>query len=919
MKKITLLIILFISTLGFSQDLPLDFETSPVTADFVGFDGGTITVEAVAAPQATGNTSANLAKLVRDGGQAWAGAGIELDSNLDFTTKKFITARVWTDAPVGTKIMFKTEQDSDAGNNSGEKDTFTTVTGDWETIVLDFSGVTNANQNKLVLIPDNGNLGDGSAASTFYFDDIVQTETNPTTATYDLPFDFETSPVTADFVGFDGGTITVEAVAAPQSTGNTSANLAKLVRDGGQAWAGAATVLDSNLDFTTKKFITARVWTDAPVGTKIMFKTEQDSDGGNNSGEKDTFTTVTGDWETIVLDFSGVTNANQNKLVLIPDNGNLGDGSAASTFYFDDIAQSETDPNITVDLPLDFETSPVTADFVGFDGGTITVEAVAAPQSTGNTSANLAKLVRDGGQAWAGAGIELDSNLDFTTKKFITARVWTDAPVGTKIMFKTEQDSDAGNNSGEKDTFTTVTGDWETIVLDFSGVTNANQNKLVLIPDNGNLGDGSAASTFYFDDIVQTETNPTTATYDLPFDFETSPVTADFVGFDGGTLTVEAVAAPQSTGNTSANLAKLVRDGGQAWAGAATVLDSNLDFTTKKFITARVWTDAPVGTKIMFKTEQDSDGGNNSGEKDTFTTVTGDWETIVLDFSGVTNANQNKLVLIPDNGNLGDGSAASTFYFDDIIQTDTNPNITIDLPLDFETSPVTADFVGFDGGTITVEAVAAPQSTGNTSANLAKLVRDGGQAWAGAGIELDSNLDFTTKKFITARVWTDAPVGTKIMFKTEQDSDAGNNSGEKDTFTTVTGDWETIVLDFSGVTNANQNKLVLIPDNGNLGDGTSASTFYFDDIIQTATAGVEDNSIVNVSVYPNPSNSNWNFRTGNTVITSVEVFNLLGKRVVSQNNNSTEIAISTQGLSSGIYIARITTEQGVKSVKLIRE
>ena len=90
-------------------------------------------------------------------------------------------------------------------------------------------------------------------------------------------------------------------------------------------------------------------------------------------------------------------------------------------------------------------------------------------------------------------------------------------------------------------------------------------------------------------------------------------------------------------------------------------------------------------------------------------------------------------------------------------------------------------------------------------------------------------------------------------------------------------------------------------------------------VIGEATAGVEDNSIVNVSVYPNPSNSNWNFRTGNTVITSVEVFNLLGKRVVSQNNNSTEIAISTQGLSSGIYIARITTKQGVKSVKLIRE
>ena len=408
---------------------------------------------------------------------------------------------------------------------------------------------------------------------------------------------------------------------------------------------------------------------------------------------------------------------------------------------------------------------------------------------------------------------------------------------------------------------------------------------------------------------------------DLPLDFETSPVSADFVGFDGGAITVEAVAAPQSTGNTTSNLAKLVRDGGQVWAGAATILDSNLDFTTKKFISARVWTDAPIGTKIMFKTEQDTNADNNSGEKNTFTTVTGDWETIVLDFTGVTNANQNKLVLIPDNGNLGDGTSASTFYFDDIVQTETNPNVTFDLPFDFETSPVSADFVGFDGGGITVEAVVAPQSTGNTTSNLAKLVRDGGQVWAGAATILDSNLDFTTKKFISARVWTDAPIGTKIMFKTEQDTNADNNSGEKNTFTTVTGDWETIVLDFTGVTNANQNKLVLIPDNGNLGDGTSASTFYFDDIVQTETSslGLEDNNIIDVSIYPNPSSSNWNFRTGNTVITLVEVFNLLGKRVVSQNNNSTNVAISTQGLTSGIYIARITTEQGTKSVKLIKE
>jgi hypothetical protein len=45
----------------------------------------------------------------------------------------------------------------------------------------------------------------------------------------------------------------------------------------------------------------------------------------------------------------------------------------------------------------------------------------------------------------------------------------------------------------------------------------------------------------------------------------------------------------------------------------------------------------------------------------------------------------------------------------------------------------------------------------------------------------------------------------------------------------------------------------------------------------------------------------------------------LGKRVVSQSNNSASLTISAQGLTSGIYIARITSEEGTKSVKLIKE
>jgi len=85
------------------------------------------------------------------------------------------------------------------------------------------------------------------------------------------------------------------------------------------------------------------------------------------------------------------------------------------------------------------------------------------------------------------------------------------------------------------------------------------------------------------------------------------------------------------------------------------------------------------------------------------------------------------------------------------------------------------------------------------------------------------------------------------------------------------------------------------------------------------TASTDDFNTVELTTYPNPSNTDWNIKTSNSVITSVEVFNLLGKSVISRTNNSTDIAISTEGLTSGIYLARVTTDLGTKTIKLIKE
>ena len=144
-------------------------------------------------------------------------------------------------------------------------------------------------------------------------------------------------------------------------------------------------------------------------------------------------------------------------------------------------------------LPLDFET-PV--GFVGFSGGTGSV--VEDPTDPTN---QVAQIVRNGGAMWAGAKVELGNVVDFTTKSSISMKVYTAAPVGTTVKFKLE-----GGAATEIDAVTTVSEAWETLTWDFSGKPNDNQF-IAFMFDFGNVGDGSASSTFYFDDVAQFDPN----------------------------------------------------------------------------------------------------------------------------------------------------------------------------------------------------------------------------------------------------------------------------------------------------------------------------------------------------------------------------------------------------------------------------
>jgi hypothetical protein len=506
----------------------------------------------------------------------------------------------------------------------------------------------------------------GGLAVTKYFKYVVGDSCGDTVSNLPtLPLDFESSTVAYTFIGFDGGAVT--KVANPyNNAGNTSATVGKMVKGAGAPWGGSKIVMASPIDFSTKKVMKIKVW--SPVaGKKLLLKFE----GAGAAFEKESVgVTAANVWEELTFDFTGVAGVNNlnDNMVLIFDLGTAGDGSVNSTYYFDDIIQSTVSGGGTTTtaptLPLDFESSTVAYTFIGFDGGAVT--KVANPyNNAGNTSATVGKMVKGAGAPWGGSKIVMASPIDFSTKKVMKIKVWS--PVaGKKLLLKFEG---AGAAFEKESVGVTAANVWEELTFDFTGVAGVNNlnDNMVLIFDLGTAGDGSVNSTYYFDDIIQSTVSgggTTTTAPTLPLDFESSTVAYTFIGFDGGAVT--KVANPyNNAGNTSATVGKMVKGAGAPWGGSKIVMASPIDFSTKKVMKIKVW--SPVaGKKLLLKFE----GAGAAFEKESVgVTAANVWEELTFDFTGVAGVNNlnDNMVLIFDLGTAGDGSANSTYYFDDVI------------------------------------------------------------------------------------------------------------------------------------------------------------------------------------------------------------------------------------------------------------
>ena len=78
-------------------------------------------------------------------------------------------------------------------------------------------------------------------------------------------------------------------------------------------------------------------------------------------------------------------------------------------------------------------------------------------------------------------------------------------------------------------------------------------------------------------------------------------------------------------------------------------------------------------------------------------------------------------------------------------------------------------------------------------------------------------------------------------------------------------------------------------------------------------------STANFKVYPNPSNSVWNFAsTANKNIVSIQIVDVLGKTVLTINPAATAATVDASSLNSGLYFAKIATATATETVKLMK-
>jgi hypothetical protein len=87
-------------------------------------------------------------------------------------------------------------------------------------------------------------------------------------------------------------------------------------------------------------------------------------------------------------------------------------------------------------------------------------------------------------------------------------------------------------------------------------------------------------------------------------------------------------------------------------------------------------------------------------------------------------------------------------------------------------------------------------------------------------------------------------------------------------------------------------------------------------LVKSSSLGMGDNTISNFNIHPNPSSSNVKISAIETQIKTIDVYDLNGKLLISNQYNSVATTdLNVADLSSGIYLLKINKQVSKKLIK----
>ncbi|QNM86714.1 T9SS type A sorting domain-containing protein [Polaribacter pectinis] len=733
----------------------------------------------------------------------------------------------------------------------------------------------------------------------------------------------------------------LEVVANPDATGdNTSATVAKFTAlAAGQPYAGTETIhLELGEWFLEASNTSISIMVYKTVISDVTVKFVNSTSGTVFQIAKPN--TKMNEWETLTYDISSAISSGENhnidQLVVFPEwsartantityfdnvtwtanrtkaagSGGSGGGSSAPT------TDAPTPPaRAAGDVLSIYSDAYTNVNVTNFNPGWGQSGAVdAAFDPTGNGTNTVLKYSNFNYQ-----GTEFDAT-DASGMDFVHIDIWTaDA---TDIKF-----SPINNGTGAGEFLVNVplvTGSWSSVdiaIADFTGMT---WDSLFQMKFDGQ--GGVNPSTIYIDNVyfykgspavataptTDAPTPPTRAAGDVLSIYSDAYTNVNVTNFNPGWGQSGAVdAAYDPTGNGTNTVLKYSNFNYQGTEFDAT------DASGMDFVHIDIWT--ADATDIKFSP---INNGTGAGEfLVNVPVVTGSWSSVdiaIADFTGMT---WDSLFQMKFDGQ--GGVNPSTIYIDNVYFYKGTTTVATAPTTDAPTPPTRAagdvlsiysdaytnvNVTNFNPGWGQSGAVdAAYDPTGNGTNTVLKYSNFNYQ-----GTEFDAT-DASGMDFVHIDIWTaDA---TDIKF-----SPINNGTGAGEFLVNVplvTGSWSSVdiaIADFTGMT---WDSLFQMKFDGQ--GGVNPSTIYVDNVYfyKSNTASIKDNTLANVSLYPNPATNFVTISADNT-IDKVSVYNILGKAVKTISVNDTSKNIDISDLNSGIYLIKFTVNNAVGTSKFIK-